>query len=240
MINVYWANFSRPTIHDQHTTDRDLLTIEPTNLHSDFMETYKVKGVNKNYFSCPAALDELKRTFVVRSDVDYKLNYDSKDDAIFTDDYDQEFLNKNVVHQERVLQRMFSFIFIADKSVEMTQLPPYMHDYDTSKARLLTGTYNPGKWTRPVNPAYLLTKDTTINIKRNDPLFYVRFNTSEKVNLIPFVCDKEISDIAYCCIHSVRFKGLSSTQDITRLYNIYQQKKVHKRLLKAIQKKVIV
>jgi hypothetical protein len=50
---------------------------------------------------------------------------------------------------------------------------------------LIQGTFNIAKWYRPINYAFEIIDDSKpINIKRGDPLFYIRFLTDEKINFV--------------------------------------------------------
>ena len=59
----------------------------------------------------------------------------------------------------------------------MEILPPFLEWNNRNNARIICGSYDIGKWKRPIEYAVEL-KDTDgiFEIKRGEPLLYVRFN----------------------------------------------------------------
>ena len=68
---------------------------------------------------------------------------------------------------------------------------------------MIPGTMNIHKWIRPVDFTFeIIDLDQPLHLKRGDPLFAVKFKTSEKVNLTHIEYSKDLKHITEACLAS--------------------------------------
>lgn len=160
-----------------------------------------LKDVTNNrqalYIKCPAFTDYYKNCFLVRApfDIDIEVKKNNEGIKYFSlKNSTQEFCNSYIVDRNKInsLFSMMSiewgYVFYSEKSVFIEQIPAilHMHEADFLKnIMLIQGTFDISKWYRPLHYAFEIIDDTKpIVIKRGDPLFYVRFRTDDKINLV--------------------------------------------------------
>lgn len=90
------------------------------------------------------------------------------------------------------------YLFYCDHSMVMETLPPFLEWSNRNNARVICGSFNIGKWKRVIEYAVEL-KDTegVFEIKRGEPLLYVRFNPAsplEQIYLKPTTLTSELRD----------------------------------------------
>ena len=236
-MDIYFTSYRTISV-DGGTVEfnTELTSIDPENvLESLSKSTDEVK----QYISCYAAQKELKNCYLIRSDIDINLEFDSLG-HIRTDRFDQKFYDLFVSANGATLNLAFNNIFFSKNSVEVVQLPAIYHDtpFDEDFYACI-GSYDISKWFRPLNAAYInkdLHKQKTISIKRGDPLFYVKFNTNSKVRLKKF----EFTEYLYHKMSSCTLlKTTNPKLNLHKLYNIFTSNNLNKRILKEIKNNLI-
>ena len=117
------------------------------------------------------------------------------------------------------------YVFYAKESVEMEVLPVFLLDSPSLENTLfIAGSYDIGKWIRPIDFSFY-AKDNSkpINIKRGDPLFFVRFKTKEdeKITLERVEQSQELLTMIAACI-KVKYKVKNiSLSDLYKLAKSY-------------------
>jgi hypothetical protein len=167
----------------------------PSPLSRDVISARK----NVVFLKCPAHTDFIKNVFVFKSPVDItididineqyaKVNCPNIDQKVFDHFIDVRFLGLNECGTSPYPLIGIDFLnaFTASKSVIMSAMPAFFHHNDfTKKTSFIPGEFDIGKWTRPIECVFEVknTKET-IEIKKGDALFYVKFNTgSDSVKL---------------------------------------------------------
>ena len=148
----------------------------------------------RHYLTCPAFQDLYKNTFVIRSPIDLVITID-KNRNVTTDRFGQEFYDASIVNRTAsvgpndpmLVSCCLHLLFVPDEDCTLEIMPANMHSTDLlQNTRVIPGKFNAYKWTRVVDFAFEIIDETKpIVLKRNDPLFYVRFETknNSKVNL---------------------------------------------------------
>jgi len=128
-----------------------------------------------------------------------------------------------------------SYIFIAEESLEIEWTGAHFTDNEfTRKAMTIPGTFDIGKWPRPLDCAFLLRDGVTdLNINRGDDYGYVRFLTNENITLKKFFPTQKIADISSECLRARAFKkGLIAP--LNHWYDLYKSASIHKTLIDEI------
>ena len=161
-MNVYWS-----------VTHSDAISFikyeEPDNLLQR-MRNMKLDLSNKNhdFRYCPAFRDCVQNTYILKFPVDYNLTFDFEKNVATSSLYDQNFYNSTLLIRSvkpPLCSFKISYIFIAEDSLEMSVSSPHFSEGEfASKAMIIPGKFNIGKWSRPVDCSFML-KDgfNTIN-----------------------------------------------------------------------------
>ena len=143
-----------------------------------------------NFHFCPAHIEHNKNLFYVPALFDYNLWYDKEHDFYRTDYYNQEvfdkFIDVRVSRMKLLAFLMPVYILTESNDLEISQLPAYFHANEFTKNTItIPGTFNVGKWPRPLDFSFCLLDK--IEIKEGDPLYYIKFNTKEPINFKRFI-----------------------------------------------------
>ena len=168
---------------------------------------YKELRGQELFLKCPAFIQSLKNTFVVKAPYDITLRFENGN--IIAEGYDQKFFNQNIFTKHVksfssppfMLEVMPRYVFVPDSnvsvSVSILQLILQPHQYG-----FMSGEFNITKWVRPVSytfEVYDITKP--IVFKRGDPLFMVKFTPEDGsvVTLEQAVLTEDITRLIYGC-----------------------------------------
>lgn len=180
----------------------DVIFFEPEPI-IDYLSTSR-KGTK--ILKCPAFLDYYKNTYLIKAPIDltfkisgshincqnlYPQDYLEK---IFTNRYQPENLYSTV-------SLSWYYMFYSDKSVMIEVIPPVWHKNKLqNNINVIGATFDISKWYRPLEFAFEIIDDTQpIVIKRGDPLYYVKFNTLDKVKLDRQESTKKIEELIIMC-----------------------------------------
>ena len=189
------------------------------------------------YIKCPAFNDSNKNIFVIKYPFDYNLNWNKNESSISSTFYDQNFFNKslNVRSVKSGLASLMvpRLIFFSEEDLEMEQLPPYLHNV-MGVYTVVPGKFNIGKHFRLIETAIQWFKPGVIEFKENDPLYYIKFYTNEKIIFKKFLYTENISHLQryfhYKRQHTKKVKPLSW----------YYDNSIRKTILKEIKKNLFV
>jgi hypothetical protein len=134
---------------------------------------------------CPGITGYFKNTFLVRCPIDITITVKPDVKTVSIEKFDQKFYNEWVIRRPNdfvnparpIVTLGPKMVFVADEDVILEALPAMMHDsLALRKIRVIPGTYNIHRWMRPVDFTFeVLDSSESIEFKRGDPLFYVRF-----------------------------------------------------------------
>lgn len=221
--------------YNQNKPDLLNLDLEPV------MPSLKTKSGIDQYIKCYAAIEELKNTFLVKSDIDIELKFDSKGN-IYTDRYGQNFYDNfiNLQPDNKVFTLNYSHIFFSEKQLEIVQLPAFYHETPFDKHFYsAVGSFDISRWIRPLQAGYInkdYNKEKIILVKRGDPLYYVKFNTKEKVKLRKFDMSNDLLKYIESC---VEYKFFDNKSNLEKLYSIFLKHKYNKKILKEIKENLL-
>lgn len=201
MINVYYSTLDNGPIED----------FEPLQKH---MGTLSESDSYKNFLRCPAFVSSMQNTFIVKSSFDYEIEW--KNGRLSSTMYDQSFFDDSIFVRDQfgkmVTYKNPKLVLFSDKPLIAQNLPPYYHNNSIKKNFVLTGKYDIGKHYRPLELALLMLQEKLI-IKQYDALYYVKFETEEKLNFVPYFHDEYLDKLMLKAqlkrAHSLKLKPLS-------------------------------
>ena len=172
----------------------ELLVMEPEKLN-------KIKVTNKNYsnrgvIDCPSFTSWFNSYYVLKSPINFKASSTDKGIEITSDEVDTHQLqNLITVHPEedcydtnkQMFQFSLKYLFVADSPCLMEITPPFMHNAKWNN-NVIGGSFDIQKWIRSISWGFVFDKiGDSINIKRGDPLCYVKFTTPKLTEPIKLV-----------------------------------------------------
>ena len=242
MKTIYWC----PVVMINNRGVDELKIFEPEPL----IKTLNIKtffgdsGVNR----CPAVIDELKNTFVIRSPIDFHLDYDLNGEVISNSNYDMQFTaeylgppNAEKIHQVQDP----CYFFFCEEDLTLTQLPPYYEENEFTKHCLqLTGTFSISRWARTVAPAFKFKKDSSVyDVKRGDIICYFKFNTSDNIKLQKFNGNKMFQDPLGVPMQCLRYREFKKNPfiptSLTESYNAFQKSRFNKKMMQYIKENLL-
>lgn len=197
----------------------NLLYFTPEPAFDFYMQQRKTSEIIK----CPAFSAYLKNTFIIRSPYDLTIMYDKKSKSITTNKYGQQFFDENfkfsafgespdVIH----LPPRYLFMTNTKKSVKLITAPLIL---TPNKYELVPGIFSITEWIRPVEFAIEVYETTTIELKRGQPLFLVKFVSEgdENINIELGLLTKELFETALAC---TRVKNFVPSLNLNALYKL--------------------
>jgi hypothetical protein len=221
-INVYWACLEEEWMRAE----------APAPVLAPFVKTHSNE---RSVISCPSIRTALSNVYSIKSIYDYEFSFVNT--VTLSDMYTQEFFDKHVITRN-LSERLFSFsqefIFFTDSpSLMITgNLMPYMERNNITKNCIpVPGSYDIGKWFRPVEFAFFMPEDIdTFKVEQGEIFQYVQFHTDEKINLIQFRPSEQILKILKETMLSRKNKKFA-----THLEYFYKTFKLKKQLLSEIK-----
>jgi hypothetical protein len=213
---VYYAFSGMAGIGDVPRKVSNIVDLELEPLINDLNNRYGKYEGTRTVLKCYALQENIKNTFI-DNQKEVNLMIDNPD-------------------AESVYQLLIGFgvnIISKEDSLLMSVYPANYHNTDVSKFPIVTGSYDCGKWFRPVHLSIFNIGEQDFEIKRGDPLFYIKFHTDDKVQLERFNMSEEImSHVA----STVEVKDYLKSTKLNKLYELYKKSKLKPLLLKAINK----
>lgn len=228
MVKVYWAPL------DNQNLDLTLAYEQPERLTKCIPARIK----NSPYYRCPAFLENIKNTFVLKSPISLDFSITPSEQRVdTTDQMMMQKVNLELAQNNGIIQFGFNFIFFCDQPLTITQMHPYLHSNTfTENTNTLSASFNCGKWFRPLQAAFVLgdKQNFDFSIKRGDIFSYIGFDTQETVELINFDITPEIHQIVQSCM-DMKVSNKSTPYSLTYCYNQFMLYRKQKLLLKAIK-----
>jgi hypothetical protein len=115
-------------------------------------------------------------------------------------------------------------LFFSAEPLTLFTYPAYMHRSEVqTHLAYVPAAYDISKWLRPLQGTFEIPEaTTTVRVCEDDPLYYVRFNTTKRVRLRRFQTVPEIQAIAHGYSNQGRrsneFMRLSRAQSKTNVY----------------------
>jgi hypothetical protein len=237
-ITVYWSRSSQGF---------PLMGFRSSGLHPvknimDNLNDIRKNDGNSNYYQCPAFTDHLHNLYCMPAPFDYDLFVKEDNSDIRTNFYDQKFFDEHIllrsIDKKLISLNAPCFFFPETESLLVSQLPAYLDCNNFTKNTIVVpGTFDIAKWPRAIECAFHMTGNY-VSFKENDPLYYIRFHTSEKIILKNFNLTSRINDLIHGMMHSKFNKNYSSKLQF--YYDLLMKKKNVKQLmLEEIKKNLL-
>lgn len=227
-ITVYWACLENEWMRAK----------EPENVLKKFY-SLGIHDSNSNKTSlnyCPAFNKNLKNVYSINSIYDY--SFFIENNQVHSKLYDQVFFNDHILIRS-IEKKFFSFnnrfIFFTeeDSLLVNTYQFPFLEQNEISKRCIpIPGEYDIGKWFRNLEFPFILKDEfTEFSVSFDDIMYYIKFNTDEKIILKQFYfsdkLQKMLDDSLLTSAYKIkRFKSLEE---------YYSKSKIKPLILKEIK-----
>jgi hypothetical protein len=223
----------KPTIVDFST--ENIIAIPPEKLLSNLFDN----GIDFSFYKCPAFIDALRNVYIIKSPFDFMLRIYPEQRNIQIDKPEQfalRYINNrspdNLETANMVFSLNYNILFTTDDDIEIESLPCMYHSNNfIDNTQIITGKFNIGKWTRPLEIASIIknssnniTSNIEINVKRGDPLMYVRF-TPKDGRAITLNQEKDFDSILKynnICNATTGIKQYIKNQKLEKLYKLFE------------------
>ena len=234
MITVYWScnSFDSPSA---------LRVEEPISLQNNFFERYPTDQQD-GYSRCPSIRNFFINLYGLKSVYDYRIDFDlNNNNSIRSNDYTSEFLHRLLVrnYESGLFSWPTDYVFFTDAdSLEMEITPAFLENNDfANKTTLISGTFDIGKWYRPVDCAFhLKERKSSVQFLMKDFLMYMRFRTDEKITFKYFTFSQELHDFTRQLMTIKDHKYPSKDSSVlSYYYNLFAKRNFKKKILKMIK-----
>lgn len=241
-IVVYWGPIFE--IYPDTYIDWNIFYQDPIEVLPEFKKQKDKGAKQESLIYCPAFNSNYKNTFMINNVTDSKFVYNNQEGMWEIPNKYQIHPTKSKVRTPYIVNRhplmlSMAWLFVAEESLEMEMMAPYLHRTEASKYGVIgTGKFDIGKWFRPVHAEYLLWEGVEhMHISEGEPMFYVRFNTDKKVVLKRFVNNEEIFKRTVSIVETKYIFG--KFPPLERLYDYFAKTRTKDVMLKAIKESVI-
>lgn len=239
MKTVYWAAWDQKDMLDEMFLGYS----DPINVLQDLQSNINKDNKMDNFLNCPAFTSMHKNTFMFKSptniDVSFKGEYIKNNMSEHTPFNERTFVYKAPsLLGACTVRAAANWIFFCEEDLEIESMHPFMHNTPISQQGFyVPGGFNISQWFRPLEFAFQMWEGCEdFKINYNDPLIYVRFNTSERVVLKKFNLTDELHSMSMKC---VRLKSYVRQRNLQKLYDIFTESKMHKQIAKEIKKNLM-
>lgn len=222
-----------------YTTQTNQFFYEPELLWHSFYSQYSESVPLNDIKKCPSIADIFHNCYVIKNFVDYNITWDGK--SFESNYYHQEFFNKSVIVRDPNIG-LVSYAhpgirFLAEKPLEMTLMPPWMHSVDIKeKAIVFSGKYDIGRHFRGLETAFLFTKkNSTIEFDAGSPQFYVKFHTKEKIEFKKFYYTEQMYTLERAILTARNGKFI---KPLSFFYDVFS-KNYRKKMFELIKQNLI-
>lgn len=239
MITVYWATFPESNLDVS-----ELKYFPPESV---------IKDLNVQEFfgpaaMCPSILDEAKNTFKIRAPIDFNIEFSQNFTGGHSNcQYSPDFLHHYIgeINDSRVFQLSAPtyLFFCEEEELLMSCLHPYYERTAfTENCTQLGASFDICNWFRTVKPCFKLReKNNIIDIVEGDALFYIKFNTHDKIVLQQF--DGSIFENSNILPGTMGYKRNKKNPFVpTKLvenYEAFRRARYKKRILKLIKENLL-
>ena len=236
-MDIYWSTVYPADVY----ADYNLLYTEPKPLLTDLLPERGPENPH-DFFACPAFHKHAANTFVVRSTVDVHVGivpegFTAQDEHSKTTGQMFSYMHPTRRGYRTVLfdHRM---LFFAERPVTLATYPAFMHRTEAqTKLCYVPAAYDVSRWLRPLQGTFEVPESVdAVRIRQDDPLYYAKFETTEKVRLVRFQTVPELLGITHGCVHYKLFRPRSS---LDKVYAAFTQAKLHKRTLRLIRENLL-
>lgn len=216
-------------------------TLKPL-LHDLKQNKHRDIDSSLSFFSCRGFLGFMKNLYVQYNPFDIDVTVNDLRQVINNGNQDLSHLfisRDEQVSKEHNLNYDVAYFFFCEESLEIEVFSPFLqHSEFVKNAYIVPGTFNIGKWFRPVNPAIQLMSHHSRRVvsPKGDPMMYIRFKTDRPVILKKFYITPELLDIS---ASAVGYKMYEKNKTFEYLYNKFTSSGLKNKVISIIKNNLV-
>lgn len=236
-MDIFWSTVYPMEVY----ADYNMLYKEPEPLIRNLLGERGQENPH-DFFACPAFHLHAGNTFIIRSTLDAHVTIRPDGFAPLDEKSKLSAQLFSFMHPTRRNHRTILFdhrmLFFSEQSVVLSTYPAYMHRTDVqTNLCYVPAAYDISKWLRPLQGTFEVREEVqSVRIQQDDPLYYVKFETTDKVRLRRFQMVPELAGITHGCVHYKLFRPRSS---LDRVYAAFTQAKLNRRVTKLIKENLL-
>jgi hypothetical protein len=222
-ITVYWACLE----------DEWIKASEPEPVSKRFYNLgikNKLSSAGDAINHCPVFNKSLKNIYAIKSIYDY--SFKIQDNQCISPHYDQKFFDDHVLirsFDKKFFSFINNYIFFTEEDslrIDAYQYPVFEENEITKRCMIIPGSFDIGKYFRNLEFAFILKKDfDEFVVNDKDVLYYLKFNTEEKINFKEFKMNEDLIKMAKQVRTVNAFTNNQKDISIDLWYNKFRGKK---------------
>jgi hypothetical protein len=185
---------------------------------------------------CPAHLHSTSNYFEIRSPIDIEIEW--RDKQVYIHNLEAKRVREIVADRRHEIGPIdplmctfyFQYLFWCEEKDVILETVPAFFEKETPPFHVIPGRYNIHRWRRPVDYTIeFKTNEGSYKIKRGDPLFYVKFTSSniyESFKLQRTEVTEEIKESVSSCIF---LKNWCPRLSLKKMYDMFTTSKFYKK-----------
>jgi hypothetical protein len=234
MKTVYWSKFNLLSEVNSQAFD-----LKPRPIHSEYVKNIgKPSDASVNWLACPAVTSYTHNTFLIKNplDLSVRINANNTVDAK-TPGASMLLGIRDFNEKSIILDYFINISLFSESEISVSQISPYMEIGLNQVSSLIPGKFNIGQWFRPLNASYFIKdKDVDFVLKKDDPLYYLSFDTEDKIDFKEFYYTDALAEIVNSTVGLKRYR---KNIPLMSLYKIFKEQKLDKIVLKEIKKGLV-
>lgn len=188
---------------------------KPLSMFHELVKEKTTTNISDNiFFKCPAVSKLFKNTFIFKNqnriDFEYKYEYPNMEFYLKNHMSERPFVDIDPsLSLGPQIAIPNSYLLFSEEPLMAKFTGPYFHKSGyMNYGSIYPGEFDIGKWFRQYNLQFQMWENSgKMIVEKNEPLFYVTFDTEKKINLIEFKQTEKIIEYAKYCIESPFTKG---------------------------------
>jgi len=201
----------------------------PEPVYKNFIKDLKDKDLQMEF--CSAIKDYMHNMFSIKSLYDYNFKLEKNTNQTKSDVYNQSFFDEHIFIRSQ-MERCFSFtqkfiFFTEEKSLLISGgILPFLEDNNiTKRCTVIPGTFDIGKWFRPLDFVFYLKKDyDEFKIEEEEIFQYIKFDTKEKIIFKQFKINSKIKEVLLDSDNAKNFRK-QKLRNLKEYYSMLKNKK---------------
>lgn len=229
MQKIYWSKYNIFNNSSMQTME-----YSPYNIIKEFSKNKPIRE-DVNWIGCPATKDFLKNTFAFKNPLDLHMQINSNNTVFWPNNNLEELISiRQFDEKSIVLDYLMPITLFSKEDIIATMTSPFLSRINNSMSHLIPGQFNISKWFRPMMPSFMIYDlDIDFSINKGDDIYYIKFNTPKKIELVEFYFTDTLRDIVSNSLELKRFK---KNIGLDTLYDIFNSQKIDKIIMKEIEK----
>jgi hypothetical protein len=224
-----------------------LLDVKPKSLMFDLQKRRAINPITPpskkleggRYQSCSALHTLSNNMFIIKSPIDASIRLDDLGCIVRDSKASDLFIERiSSIQNAFSLDFNISLLFFSEESVKMRLTPAYLHKTSHSSSGFVAAAeYDISSWFRSIACIFQLWPGvTSLEIKEDEPLLYLQFDTDKEIEFVQFKLTEDIVKMSMACGN---FKYIKQFEPLANLYKRFIDSGLKKHIIKEIKNNAV-